>query len=70
MSEGYDVIIVGSGPVGSAYARILAERAPQLRVLMLEAGAPPGVLNVDGIVSFKPLCAARDMGDRTYRTHG
>ena len=38
MSENYDVVIVGSGPVGSAYARILSERAPHLRVLMLEAG--------------------------------
>ena len=47
MSEGYDVIIVGSGPVGSAYARILAERAPQLRVLMLEAG--PRLTNVPGV---------------------
>ena len=47
MSENYDVVIVGSGPVGSAYARILSERAPDLRVLMLEAGprltAVPGV---------------------------
>jgi C-glycoside oxidase len=47
MSENYDVVIVGSGPIGSAYARILSERAPDLRVLMLEAGprltAVPGV---------------------------
>lgn len=34
----YDVVIVGSGPAGSAYARILHEDAPQLRVLMVEAG--------------------------------
>jgi C-glycoside oxidase len=47
MSEGYDVIIVGSGLVGSAYARILAERAPQLRMLMLEAG--PRLTNVPGV---------------------
>jgi L-2-hydroxyglutarate oxidase LhgO len=38
MSEGYDVIIVGSGLVGSAYARILAERAPQLRMLIARSG--------------------------------
>jgi len=47
MAADYDVVIVGSGPVGSAYARILSERAPDLRVLMLEAGprltAVPGV---------------------------
>ena len=40
MSRNYNVVIVGSGPVGCAYARILAERAPGLRVLMLEAGPP------------------------------
>ncbi|BCW61594.1 GMC oxidoreductase [Arthrobacter sp. StoSoilB22] len=34
----YDVVIVGSGPTGSAYARILHEEAPRLRVLMVEAG--------------------------------
>lgn len=34
----YDAVIVGSGPTGAAYARILHEEAPQLRVLMVEAG--------------------------------
>jgi len=38
MSADRDVIIVGSGLVGCAYARILAERAPALRIGMLEAG--------------------------------
>ena len=33
-----DVLIVGSGPVGSAYARAVHERAPGARILMLEAG--------------------------------
>ncbi|GAA3340169.1 GMC family oxidoreductase [Curtobacterium pusillum] len=33
-----DVIIVGSGPTGAAYARILSEEAPYARVLMFEAG--------------------------------
>lgn len=41
-----DVVIVGSGPTGSAYARILSERAPGARVVMLEVGPvvsdPPG----------------------------
>ena len=46
MSRNYDVVIVGSGPVGCAYARILAERAPGLRVLMLEAG--PRLTSVPG----------------------
>ena len=46
MSGSYDVVIVGSGPVGCACARILAERAPRLRVLMLEAG--PRLTGVPG----------------------
>jgi C-glycoside oxidase len=33
-----DVLIVGSGPVGSAFARSLRERSPSRRLLMLEAG--------------------------------
>ena len=33
-----DVLIVGSGPVGSAFARAVHERAPEARILMLEAG--------------------------------
>jgi choline dehydrogenase-like flavoprotein len=41
-----DVLIVGSGPTGSAYARILSERAPGATVAMLEVGPtisdPPG----------------------------
>jgi choline dehydrogenase-like flavoprotein len=41
-----DVVIVGSGPTGAAYARVLSENAPGARVLMLEAGPqvsdPPG----------------------------
>ncbi|WP_328475299.1 GMC oxidoreductase [Actinoplanes sp. NBC_00393] len=34
----YDVVVVGSGPVGTAAARELADRAPDLRILVLEAG--------------------------------
>jgi choline dehydrogenase-like flavoprotein len=33
-----DVLVVGSGPVGSAFARAVHERAPSLRILVLEAG--------------------------------
>jgi choline dehydrogenase-like flavoprotein len=42
-----DVVVVGSGPVGSAFARAVWERAPATRIVMLEAGpqltARPGV---------------------------
>jgi choline dehydrogenase-like flavoprotein len=46
MSGSYDVVIVGSGPVGCAYARVLSETAPRLRMLMLEAG--PRLTSVPG----------------------
>jgi choline dehydrogenase-like flavoprotein len=38
MTEAYDVVIVGSGPVGTAAARELADLDGTLRVLVLEAG--------------------------------
>ncbi len=41
-----DVVIVGSGPTGAAYARILSERAPGTTIAMFEVGPtvsdPPG----------------------------
>ncbi|MDS2173428.1 GMC oxidoreductase [Nesterenkonia sp. CL21] len=44
--EETDVVIVGSGPTGATYARIIAETRPGTSVVMLEAGptvsAPPG----------------------------
>ena len=38
MSAGYDVVVVGSGPVGTAIARELADLGAGLQVLVLEAG--------------------------------
>ena len=44
--EEVDVAIVGSGPTGAAYARILSEQAPGATVAMFEVGPtvsdPPG----------------------------
>ena len=41
-----DVAIVGSGPAGATYARILSERAPGATIAMFEVGPtvtdPPG----------------------------
>lgn len=41
-----DVVVVGSGPTGAAYARILSERAPAATIALFEAGPvlidPPG----------------------------
>lgn len=48
-----DVVIVGSGPTGAAYARILSEHAPGATIAMFEVGPtisnPPGahVKNID-----------------------
>src|SRR3712207_6329431 len=39
---GYDVLIVGSGPVGTAVARELADAEAGLRILVLEAGQALG----------------------------
>ncbi|MGK5683870.1 GMC oxidoreductase [Actinoplanes sp. URMC 104] len=44
MSAAYDVVVVGSGPVGTAVARELSDRAPALRVLVLEAGPALGAV--------------------------
>ena len=38
MRDIYDVVIVGSGPAGATYARILKDNRPNARVLMVEAG--------------------------------
>ena len=47
MNPDCDVVIVGSGLIGCAYARILTERAPGLRILMLEAG--PRLTDIPGV---------------------
>lgn len=42
-----DVLVVGSGPVGATYARIIAERAPRASILMVEAG--PRLTDIPGV---------------------
>lgn len=46
MRDKYDVVIVGSGPAGAAYARTVKNNLPTARVLMVEGGpivtSPPG----------------------------
>lgn len=42
--ENVDVLIVGSGPAGSMYARTIGERLPHARILMVELGPRvPGI---------------------------
>jgi len=57
-----DVAIVGSGPTGAAYARILSERAPRASVAMFEVGPtvsePPGS-HVNNIEDAAARAAAR-----------
>ncbi len=56
------VLIVGSGPTGSTYARLLLEQVPDVEVLMVEAGpqvsTPPG-MNVKNIPDADEQAAAR-----------
>jgi C-glycoside oxidase len=59
----YDLLIVGSGPVGSTFARVVSERMPDGRILMLEAGPvltdPPG-LNLKNLDDPDELAHARE----------
>lgn len=45
-TESFDVVIVGSGPVGSTFARVITDELPSARVLLVESGPllaqPPG----------------------------
>jgi choline dehydrogenase-like flavoprotein len=47
MTTDFDVVIVGSGPTGATYARILSEEAPHLTLAVIEVGPiladPPGI---------------------------
>ncbi|GLY81981.1 GMC oxidoreductase [Actinoallomurus iriomotensis] len=56
------VLIIGSGPTGATYARLLTEQVPDVSVLMVEAGpvvtTPPG-MNVKNIPDAAEQAAAR-----------
>lgn len=71
MSKVYDVVVVGSGPVGSAFARTLAETAPGTRILMVEAGPvisdPPG-LHVRNILDEDARKLAQKASEGPRRT--
>ena len=60
----YDLLIVGSGPVGSTYARVLFERVSDARILVVEAGPvltdPPG-LNLKNLDDEDAVRRAREL---------
>jgi pyranose oxidase len=59
----YDLLVVGSGPVGSSYARVVWERLPDARILMVDAGPvltdPPG-LNLKNLDDADAVRRARE----------
>jgi GMC oxidoreductase len=59
----HDVLIVGSGPIGSTFARVVFERVPDARILMVDAGPvltdPPG-LNLKNLDDPEELQRARE----------
>ncbi|MGV8083414.1 MAG: NAD(P)/FAD-dependent oxidoreductase [Coriobacteriia bacterium] len=50
---GYDVIVVGAGPGGSAAAKVACEKG--LKVLLLERAKVPGSKNMSGSMLFMPV---------------
>lgn len=69
-----DVVIVGSGPTGSAYARIIRRDWPQARILMIEAGPqilPQTGAHLDNVLDLRERAALEMQaqgGDRVPRT--
>lgn len=64
MSTAPTVVIVGSGPIGSAYARTILEGSPDARVIMFEAGpqvTDPAGSSVRNIVDPVAKERAREM---------
>jgi choline dehydrogenase-like flavoprotein len=60
MSARYDAVVVGSGPVGSAFARTLQRARPSASILMVEAGPQ---------LSERPGLNIRNIPDRAARAH-
>jgi C-glycoside oxidase len=60
----FDLLVVGSGPVGSTFARVVSERVPEARILVVEAGPaltdPPG-LNLKNLDDEAAVRRAREL---------
>lgn len=71
--ESTDVVIIGSGPTGSAYARIIRRDWPEARIVMVEAGPqilPKTGAHLDNITDLSERAALEVLaqgGDRTPR---
>lgn len=71
-AEDVDVVIVGSGPTGAAYARVVTDARPQTKVLQVESGPivtdPPG-LHVANIIDQQARECAQtaSQGPKQYR---
>ena len=37
-TESIDVLLVGSGPIGATYARMINEQVPEAKILMIDLG--------------------------------
>jgi choline dehydrogenase-like flavoprotein len=65
-----DVVIVGSGPTGATYARVICDARPHARILMVEAGPflahPPG-LHVSNIIDPMERARAQTASQGPYQ---
>jgi choline dehydrogenase-like flavoprotein len=61
-----DMLVVGSGPVGSTFAHVVSERLPDARILMVDAGPvltdPPG-LNLKNLDDEAAVRRAREQSE-------
>ena len=59
-----DLLVVGSGPVGATFARVVSERLPTARIMIVDAGPvltdPPG-LNLKNLEDESALQRAREL---------
>ena len=67
-TEDYDVVVVGAGPSGCAFAARLADTWPNLTVALLEAGPAKGGLLSDLPIGVAAIVARRSAINYAYQT--